>query len=218
MSHVRSVAILTLAIALCAATPAFAAVSLDPPQPVVYVVRTGDTLTAIAARYSVSAQRLAETNNLSGRQIIPGQILRIPAILGPRSQLIPIDPAGSLACSPRAMILVQPGDTLRRLAERWSVAVEDLRADNELSSDRLWVGQVLRIACADEPGEAAGGAPTSGVQTAACGDPYTVRPGDTLQRIASRCGRSVAALKEANGLVSNVVMVGQALAMPASGN
>jgi LysM repeat protein len=204
-------------IALFAAAPmapAVAAGALDPPQPIVYVVRSGDTLSAIAARFSVTPQRLAEANNLMGRQIYPGQILRIPAILGPRGQLIPIDPTPGLTCNPRAMVLVQAGDTLAELSQRWSVAAEELRADNELSSDRLWVGQVLRIACADDPGQAAAGTPSPGARGGPCADPYTVRPGDTLQRIASRCGSSVAVLKEANGMVSNVLMVGQALAMP----
>lgn len=40
---------------------------------------------------------------------------------------------------------------------------------------------------------------------------YTVRPGDTLAKIARRCGVTVASLKRRNGLRSDVIRVGQLL-------
>ena len=46
---------------------------------------------------------------------------------------------------------------------------------------------------------------------ASCSNPYTVRKGDTLARIARRCGVSVASLKKLNGLSSNTILVGQVL-------
>jgi LysM repeat protein len=47
-----------------------------------------------------------------------------------------------------------------------------------------------------------------------CGAYYTVRSGDTLSLIARRCGVSVAGLKRANGLRSDRIVIGQALAIP----
>ena len=44
-----------------------------------------------------------------------------------------------------------------------------------------------------------------------CTNPYTVRKGDTLGRIASRCGVTTANLRQWNGLRSNVIRVGQTL-------
>jgi LysM repeat protein len=44
-----------------------------------YVVRRGDTLSAIAARHDVSLSELRTANGLGGRSLIrPGQRLRIP--------------------------------------------------------------------------------------------------------------------------------------------
>jgi LysM repeat protein len=50
---------------------------------------------------------------------------------------------------------------------------------------------------------------------AGCSNPYTVRKGDTLAKIARRCGVSVAALKKLNGLSGNTIWVGQALVIRA---
>ena len=46
---------------------------------------------------------------------------------------------------------------------------------------------------------------------AGCVNPYTVRKGDTLAKIAWRCGISVASLKKLNGLSSNTISIGQTL-------
>ena len=54
------------------------------PQTLTYVVKKGDSLSAIAKRHSVSPQRLSEANHLGLKDsksiIYPGQKLIIPAI------------------------------------------------------------------------------------------------------------------------------------------
>jgi LysM repeat protein len=52
--------------------------------------------------------------------------------------------------------------------------------------------------------------------TASCSNPYTVRKGDTLAKIAQRCGVSIASLKRLNGLNNNTISVGQTLLIRAS--
>jgi LysM repeat protein len=46
---------------------------------------------------------------------------------------------------------------------------------------------------------------------AGCSNPYIVRRGDTLTRIANNCGINVTTLKRLNGLRSDTIWVGQAL-------
>jgi LysM repeat protein len=54
------------------------------PGPFIYIVQTGDTLTAIARRFGVPTESIVETNHIQGpNQIWPGQRLLIPA---PESQ------------------------------------------------------------------------------------------------------------------------------------
>jgi LysM repeat protein len=52
--------------------------------------------------------------------------------------------------------------------------------------------------------------------TASCSNPYTVRKGDTLAKIARRCGVSVASLKKLNGLSGDTISVGQTLVIRAA--
>ncbi len=50
----------------------------------------------------------------------------------------------------------------------------------------------------------------------ACGPRYVVRRGDTLSIISRRCGVTVAAIKRANGLRSDLIRIGQVLILPGS--
>ena len=53
------------------------------------------------------------------------------------------------------------------------------------------------------------------VTAPACGDSYRVVRGDTLNRIARRCGSSVAAIARASGVRNpNLILVGQRLTIP----
>ena len=51
---------------------------------------------------------------------------------------------------------------------------------------------------------------------ASCPNPYMVRKGDTLAKIAQRCGVSVASIKKLNGLGGNTIRVGQTLVLRTS--
>jgi LysM repeat protein len=48
---------------------------------------------------------------------------------------------------------------------------------------------------------------------ASCSNQYTVRKGDTLAKIAQRCGVSVASIKKLNGLSGSTIQVGQILVL-----
>ena len=63
-----------------AATPtAVAAAAPDPGETEIYTVKEGDSLSAIAARYGVSPNRLMEINDLADPDLVyVGQYLRIP--------------------------------------------------------------------------------------------------------------------------------------------
>lgn len=60
-------------------------------------------------------------------------------------------------------------------------------------------------------------APTSA--QSACGASYSVRPGDTLSKIAARCGTTVSALTRANAFIRDParIEIGWTLAMPGAG-
>lgn len=102
--------------------------------------------------------------------------------------------------------LVQRGDTLWRIADRYRVDLESLRAVNGLRGNTIRPGQVLRLpAAADDLGAAS-------LATAS----YRVRSGDTLWRIARHYGTSPQTLQRANGLRSSRIHPGQMLTVPAA--
>ena len=110
-----------------------------PPtaQPVVYVVRWGDTLTAIAQHHGTTIWALAQTNHLLNHHAIyAGQRLTIPT-----------DATTPTTSSPsRGVHLVQRGDTLFSLARRYGTTVEALAQANSLRNHHtIYVGQRLAI-------------------------------------------------------------------------
>ena len=92
--------------------------------------------------------------------------------------------------------IVQPGDTLYGIGKQFGVSVEDIKAENNLVSDRLIVNMSLLI-------------PT--IETTIL---YVVKNKDTLYSIASKYNTSVNEIVRINNLNSNVINVGQQLRIP----
>ena len=103
---------------------------------------------------------------------------------------------------------VRAGDTLGHIALRHGISAADMRRANQLNGDLIRVGQKLTI-------------PTGGNADADVATPpgltnYIVKRGETLGSIALIHGTSVAAIKRANSLESDVIRIGQSLQIPAS--
>lgn len=119
---------------------------------------------------------------------------------------------------------VAAGDTLFSIARRFNISVADLRQANQLTSDNLRIGQVLRIpggstpAPAPPPPAPAPPAPPSPPASPSGGSTtlitYTVVRGDTLSSIARRFNVTVDAIKRQNNLKSASLRVGQTLRIP----
>lgn len=101
---------------------------------------------------------------------------------------------------------VRAGDSLHSIANRYYVTVETLKQVNQLPTNRLSVGQILRVPV--EPGT--GYRPPIS-QVAHKPAQYTVQKGDNLSLIAQRHRVSVADLKHWNKLRSPQIQVGQQL-------
>ncbi|MGE5554578.1 MAG: LysM peptidoglycan-binding domain-containing protein [Betaproteobacteria bacterium] len=107
-----------------------------------------------------------------------------------------------------AIHTVRPGDTLFLIAQRYGTTVNNLRWTNNIWSDAIYPGQTLNV-----PGSSRG---DSGYSLAD-GSTYSVQPGDSLFLIAQRYGTTVDALRQANGIWTDTLYVGQTLTIPSGG-
>ena len=106
------------------------------PRARVHVVKSGDTLWAVARRYGVTVPSLASANGLSSKAgLVAGARLEIPGGSGSRSASNKSD---------RLTYKVRRGDTLSEIADRYDVTVRQLMSWNRLrQSSSLRTGQRL---------------------------------------------------------------------------
>jgi membrane-bound lytic murein transglycosylase D len=109
-----------------------------------YRVMKGDTLGGIARKFRTSVDAIVRVNNLQSRTLIrEGQVLRIPTS-GLASSATAAPPAG-VKPGDTVTYVVKAGDTLFNLSKMFNTTVQKIKADNNLTSDELVVGQKLVI-------------------------------------------------------------------------
>lgn len=190
-----------------------------PPPPAldgdVYVVRPGDTLGAIAARFGATVAAIVAANNIANPDVIPlGMRLRIPgAAAPPAGDTTPAAPVTSEAPPAERMYIVQPGDILSRIAARFGVSVQAIIASNGIAdADLIQPGQALRIPPPDgqrdlrppRPGAAPPADDNEDIE-------HLVLQGDTLRSIAAEHGLTLEALAAAHDVH---LVPGQLLRLP----
>ena len=163
-----------------------------------YTVVSGDTLWLLAQRFGTTVDAIKSLNNLTSDALSIGQVLKIPGTGGVTP---PPPPIGYFNYT------VVSGDTLWLLAQRFGTTVDAIKSLNNLTSDALSIGQVLKIPSTTT---------TPPPQPPPSGNyiNYTVRSGDNLWTLAQRFGTTMQALMEFNGLTSNALSIGQVLKIP----
>ena len=120
----------------------------SPPVPgyTVHKIRKGDTLSNLAARYRTTKQAIAVMNNITLDQpLVEGNRLKIPAGKG-RISASAKPPRISSALKDNLLEhVVQEGETIWQIAERYNTTVKNIQALNQLTTTDLVVGQVLAV-------------------------------------------------------------------------
>lgn len=105
-----------------------------------YTVRSGDTLSGIAARHDMSLDRLRSLNGLGNGFIHPGEKLRVSGTPARPAKRATSRPAASSSYTVRA------GDTLSGIASRHGMSVTRLAKLNDVSTGKhIYPGQELRV-------------------------------------------------------------------------
>jgi LysM repeat protein len=175
-----------------------------PANAASYVVRPGDTLSAIAGRYHVSVGALARVNGIANVNLVQaGRVLLIPV-------------------RPRTFYYrVRWGDTLIGIGSRYHLSLAAIRALNPRLGAYLLAGQWLKLCgpCSwDNPPPPQPATDYAAGTVSSYGTLYIVRPGDTLTGIAARFGVSAGALLAANRIPNpDRIVIGWRLRIPAGG-
>lgn len=177
-----------LAEAVISAVANYIGVTYTSPEGVTtntYIVQKGDTLYSIANKLGTTVQELSSLNNLTESSLSIGQVLRIPT--------------EEIYEGEEELYTVKSGDTLYSIARDNNTTVDEIKALNNLTSNNLSIGQLLKLPSALTPEET-----------------YTVKSGDSLYAIANKFGTTVDALKNVNNLTSNTLSIGQVLKIPSA--
>ena len=193
-----------------------------PTDGVLYTLQPGESIRRVAERFGVEIAAIVKANDLEPDPdmvqpgtdlVVPGATPVLPApsrttsvAQNGESQLqaaavgnpIPIDPGTAARAAPSARTYeVQPGDTLRSIADTFGVDVDTILSSNGVAdADSIKPGSELRIL------------PVKGLE-------YTVQPSETLADIAWKYQIDLGVLLDYNDLNDvDMIRVGAKLVVP----
>lgn len=175
-------------------------------------VKRGESLLELAAHYHTSTDVIAQMNNIKGNKIIAGDYLLIPVALKSLDEYaLSVDARlEEIQSKPRAnhriTHVVEPGDTLWDLSQKYNIRYQDLAKWNGMApGDPLKPGKKLVVWLNEVSAEQE---EMSVMRTVT----YTVRSGDSLARIAGRFKVSIKDIERWNNLTrKNYLQPGQRL-------
>lgn len=179
-----------------------------PPTGDTYIVKKGDTLYAIAAKFGLTTDYLKEINDLTSNEIYIGQALKIKQ-------------------NEEKIYIVKRGDTLYGIATKYKVSVKDLKEVNNLTTNILYIGQELLIPSEvieelpeedipeiDEDDEIVDDPVEDEIIDNESYDIYIVQKGDSLWAISRKYDIPLQDLISINNLDNNNLQIGQQLLVP----
>lgn len=112
---------------------------------VTHKVKKGEVMTTIAKRYGVSVKQIMAANSLKSSRVKAGQVLSIKVAEGNSSK------ASKAENTKKSQTyIVKRGDTLHSIAQKFDVAVADLKRWNKKYSSHIQPGNKLTIKQSDE--------------------------------------------------------------------
>ena len=141
-----------------------------------YIIEKGDSLYKIANEFNTTVDELMKINNLSSNLLSIGKKILIP----------------KKNSSDEFEYVVKAGDSLYSIANRYNTTVDEIKKINNLSSNLLSIGQILKLPIQES-------------------NTYIVKSGDNLYSIANKYNTTVDEIKKKNNLNSNLLTIGQVL-------
>ncbi|WP_432481841.1 LysM peptidoglycan-binding domain-containing protein [Moraxella sp. ZY200743] len=202
-----------------------------PPKPKVapesYTVKSGDTLTGIAAAHNLSVSQLASYNNITtntyvqrGQKLwlVPGKVKEQPIQASTQK---PTSETTKSTNTKTTNYRVKAGDSLTVIARRHNISLHELATMNDLEPTYgVLIGQVLKVP-ADTTAEPTRSSQVATTKTNAKTNStattnYTVKAGDTLTGVANSLGVSTQEIAALNDFSPTANLIrGQTIKVPA---
>ncbi len=155
---------------------------------VYYEIKNGDTIGQIAEKFHVSVVNLRGWNDISGNKIIAGKTLVLyPGNTSPTKKLI-------TSKTGEKYHTIRRGETISQIAEKYNVAISDIKKWNDFGDTKIIAGQKLVIK-----------------QSELNDSVHIVSRGESLYSIARQYNTSVQQLKMLNNLSDSKITIGQKL-------
>jgi LysM repeat protein len=183
-----------------------------------YTVQSGDSLSAISAKYNLGMDYIANINGINRNTgLRVGQRLKLsgeePVAAANKAEV----KVEKVSFENSDSHVVKPGETLSSIAKKYHLQLDYLSALNGLTrNSSVRIGQRLKIE-GDLPQfeTKAEAVVTKAVKSSKSTDAYTVKSGESLNAIANRVGVSVAELAVMNDLNARAgLRVGQQIVLP----
>jgi membrane-bound lytic murein transglycosylase D len=158
-----------------------------------YTVKEGDNLSGIAGDFGVGVADIKEWNDLDSDKILSGQKLKIYS-----------DKKVTSSSKKAKTYTVKSGDNLTKIADANGVSVADIKSWNDLSSDVIQEGQVLKLYPTKESTK-------KDTKKKSKTTYHTVKKGETLGKLADKYNCSIADLKKWNNIKGSTIEIGQKL-------
>lgn len=149
---------------------------------ITYRVVSGDNLSRISHKFNTTVAYIKSLNKLSSNIIYVGQALKVP----------------SKSNVSKLYYTVQHGDNLWSIAKRLGVTVSGIKVNNRMSSNTIYVGQILTIAFRN---------PVTTVN-------YRVTAGETIWDLSRKYNTSIDAIIKSNYIKVDYFMIKQVVTVP----
>ncbi|MFI3186975.1 MAG: LysM peptidoglycan-binding domain-containing protein [Methylococcaceae bacterium] len=183
-----------------------------------YKVKTGESLTYLAAKNNTTVQSIRQSNHLTGNAIQAGMMLKMPLLQKSNDKVAAVKTVKNNAGSSQIYV-VKKGDTVWNVSQRFAVSDKNLASWNKINlKTGLILGQELTIKAADQQVVSAKFQSQVAknkivvLKSSIHSINYTVKKGDSLAQISRKFNVSIADLRKWNSpAISDSLIPGKVL-------
>ena len=115
---------------------------MNLPNYINYTIKKGDTLYGISKKYNIPVDTIIKDNSLNSSILTVGKTLKIRV---PKDKLLECFGDDYIEKDNSITYTVKKGDNLYSIAKKYNTSVDTIKKKNNLTSNTLSIGQILKI-------------------------------------------------------------------------